>query len=71
MTETKMPALELEPRERATRSKNPDGAHSTARPHRSAPRDLRRIALVVAMGEAPGLGRWRRLGDVVVTGATS
>lgn len=30
MTETKMPALELDPRGRATRSKCPDGANSIA-----------------------------------------
>lgn len=37
---------------------------------RTSPRNRRRLALVSAMGEPPALGRWKRLGDVVM-GATS
>ena len=40
------------------------------RPDRTSPRNRRRLALVSTMGEPPALGRWKRLGDVVM-GATS
>lgn len=66
MTETKMPALELEPRERATRSTKPCEPHSTAPQHRNSPRNVRRAALLAAMGAPPP---WRRLADVVTGGA--
>lgn len=48
--------------ERLKRESNACDSLILRRPHRSAPRDLRRLALAEAMGAPPP---WRRLGDVV------